>query len=298
MEDDIETLPSVSVIIPLYNKAPFIEKTLRSVLAQEYTAFEVIVVDDGSADGGADLVEAFGDPRVRVLRFSNGGVSAARNRGIRRARSELVAFLDADDLWDPRFLGALICALGKYPEAVAAFCAIAEGPRGRNRMPRKGCVIADYPAWFVRTNGRGLWSSNVLAKKDALLSAGGFPEGVQNGEDTDTWFRLSFQGSVVYLPEALARYGADDTASLSRKTPATEPIVIQTLKKVMEERTLLNSDLKSMRIAVDYFRIAYAMALAQGGSRKRALTELSRAGFRVKLVRTLARALVALISGK
>jgi glycosyltransferase involved in cell wall biosynthesis len=94
----------VSVIIPLYNKAPYIQRALNSVLAQTLRDFELIVVDDGSTDIGGEIVARCSDPRVRLIRQKNAGPGAARNRGLGEAQGELVAFLDADDEWLPEFL--------------------------------------------------------------------------------------------------------------------------------------------------------------------------------------------------
>ena len=93
--------PRVSVVIPLYQTERYIAKALRSVIDQTFADFEVIVVDDGSRDGGPQIARDWRDPRVRVITQENRGLAGARNTGIRHARGELVALLDADDLWEP-----------------------------------------------------------------------------------------------------------------------------------------------------------------------------------------------------
>jgi Glycosyltransferases involved in cell wall biogenesis len=89
----------ISVVIPLYNKENCIRKTLDSVLAQNYQDFEVVVVDDGSKDGSARIVASMNDPRIKLITQNNGGPSSARNRGIKEAKGDFVAFIDADDIW-------------------------------------------------------------------------------------------------------------------------------------------------------------------------------------------------------
>lgn len=104
-----------SVVIPLYNKAHTIERTLRSVFAQTYQKFEVIVINDGSTDGGEEIVEKIEDQRIRLISQENLGVSAARNRGIRESKYEWIAFLDGDDEWMPTFLEKIADTTWRYP---------------------------------------------------------------------------------------------------------------------------------------------------------------------------------------
>ncbi len=96
-------MPLISVVIPLYNKEPYIKRAIDSILAQKIQDYEIIVIDDGSTDKSAEVVKSFPDPRIRLIQQENAGVSAARNRGIEEAKAELIAFLDADDEWTPIF---------------------------------------------------------------------------------------------------------------------------------------------------------------------------------------------------
>ena len=109
----------ISVVIPLYNKEKSIAHTLKCVLNQTYRDFEVVVVDDGSKDNSAAVVEQFEDKRIRLVRQKNGGVSAARNRGIAEARGEYVAFLDADDVWKQNHLESITNLIHQFPKSKA-----------------------------------------------------------------------------------------------------------------------------------------------------------------------------------
>jgi len=203
-------MPSmVSIVMPLYNKAPYVERAIRSVLAQTYADFELVVVDDGSTDGGASLVSGLADLRIRVLKQVNQGPGAARNRGVQAAQCPLIAFLDADDEWNPRFLESGIGALEAHPGAVAVFsnnqCTHKHAPEIRRRRFPAAVLLSDYYA-FWRRHGTAMSSSSTLVRREALLAAGGFPMARRVGEDLDTWFRLAARGSVVFLPEVLSIY--------------------------------------------------------------------------------------------
>ena len=123
----------VSVIIPLYNKAPYLRRALDSIAAQTFADFEVIVVDDGSTDDGATIVEKYPDSRFRLIRQANAGPGAARNAGIAQARGELIAFLDADDEWLPEFLYESVRLLESFwPEVASVTCGYIEHPSAKS----------------------------------------------------------------------------------------------------------------------------------------------------------------------
>jgi glycosyltransferase involved in cell wall biosynthesis len=113
----------VSIIVPAYNAERFLARTLRSALRQTYVTLEMIVIDDGSTDSTAAVARAFAqsDERVRVISFPNGGVAKARNIGINEAAGELIAFLDADDLWHPTKLERQVAALDEMKDAAAVY---------------------------------------------------------------------------------------------------------------------------------------------------------------------------------
>ena len=200
---------SISVVIPLYNKAPYICRAVSSVLRQSFQDFECIVVDDGSTDGGGDVVEKMGDPRIRLVRQANGGVSRARNKGINVARNRLIAFLDADDEWLPAFLEDSLEMHREHPQIAASFTNYRREPEGKPVFPgtQPGSrVLADYFAFCLCHHGCGMCSSTVIARRDILLRIGGFPVGRPMGEDLDTWFRLACAGPIAYTTNPLAIY--------------------------------------------------------------------------------------------
>jgi glycosyltransferase involved in cell wall biosynthesis len=205
-------VPSISVIIPLYNKEKNVSKALSSVLAQTMSDFEIIVVNDGSTDKGPDLVRAIQDPRIKIIDQENSGVSVARNRGIEESRAELIAFLDADDEWEPDFLEAIIRLRNKFPSC-DVFATNYSFRRANNYS--RSTIIRGLPNEFsegilndyfkiASQSDPPLWTSAVAVTRKAIETVGGFPVGVTAGEDLLTWARLAVKYDISYSVEPKA----------------------------------------------------------------------------------------------
>lgn len=207
-----------SIVIPLYNKCNSISNTLQSVLEQTHRDFELIIIDDGSTDGSAEVVAHFHDDRIRLLRQTNAGVSAARNRGMEEARNECIAFLDGDDFWEPVFLAEMAELVQSFPQAAMYGCAYDKKDKGHTTsvdffLPDgyRG-VVHDY---FEHARKNHLFcSSAVVLKKNAVEKAGFFDGRISIGEDLDYWFRVACHYPVAFCNKVLAHYntGAENRA--------------------------------------------------------------------------------------
>lgn len=201
-------MPAISVIIPAYNAARTVGATVDSVLAQTFTDFELIVVDDGSTDETADVVATRSDARLDLVRTENRGVSAARNRGLARATGAYVAFLDADDAWDPAKLERQLGALTQTPKAGLCFTsAQIVDDRGRPTGVDMAVECADFTsALLLEGNIVAGGGSSVLARTQLVRDAGGFDPALSQCADWDMWLRLSLQTKFVPIREALTLY--------------------------------------------------------------------------------------------
>lgn len=202
------TLEKVTVIIPAYNEELRIRRAIGSVLAQNYTQWQMIVIDDGSTDQTAAKVLSYQDPRIRLLRQPNLGVSVARNNGIAAATTSWVAFLDADDEYLPAFLSSTMDTVSRLPDVVAVFSNgfIQQGEMRRAIIPGlsgEPFIIDDYCQFFLE-HRVGIDSSRVVVARSVLADAGGFPIGKSNWEDIDTWARISWLGKTVCIPTPLS----------------------------------------------------------------------------------------------
>jgi glycosyltransferase involved in cell wall biosynthesis len=252
----------ISIVIPLYNRADYIERALQSVQHQTYSRYEIIVVDDGSTDNGASLVEAWNDPRLRLIRQANAGVSVARNRGVEEARYAWIAFLDADDKWEPELLETLSRAVAQHPSVIAAFANYRHSQTGKPFLEScpEPIALSDYFAFCNRNRGSGMWTSACLIRKSALQEAGGFPPGVKHGQDIDTWGRLALTGTLLYVPKVLATYhvGNPESSMQRIKRAPTFPHFARTVRRLQQEGKIPASQTASIQQFVNRRLLWYA----------------------------------------
>ena len=196
---------AVSVVIPCYNAAPYISDTIKSVLGQTRAVDEVIIVDDGSTDASAYIAGSFGYP-VRVIRQANRGVSGARNRGVKEAEGDVIAFLDADDLWHPEKIEHQLAYLDDHPEvgAVTASTTVFEGDSYIKVFPIEDKVIRNMePRDLLVTP---CVSQSGVAVRAEMVRAVPYPEGVTDSEDVIQSVMLRTKTEIGAVEEPLIFY--------------------------------------------------------------------------------------------
>ena len=205
--------PEISVVIPLYNKEKHIARTIDSVLSQTLQNFELIIVNDGSTDNSAPVVNTYKDSRIHLINQPNQGVSAARNQGIRNARSNVIAFLDADDEWKPDFLEIILHMYQKYPLAGLYASAFELDYHTKRIVPKfaglplstSGGIIEDYFKTTALSGRSPISSSSFAARKSILEQAGLFNPASHQAEDQELWGKIAFMGfPLVYSPNLSA----------------------------------------------------------------------------------------------
>lgn len=202
----------ISVIIPLYNKEKAVRATLESVLAQTYTDFEVIVVDDGSKDNSLEVAQSIEDSRLRAIHKENGGVSSARNRGIREAKGEYIALLDGDDLWEPIFLEEMVKMIHDFPEAGMWGVNTAFIREGKYYKWEQGMGdgYRGYVENYFGTQHNDLFcSSSVVIRREVFEVAGYFDERICASEDLDMWYRVILHYPIAFYDKVLVYYNQD-----------------------------------------------------------------------------------------
>lgn len=209
--------PLVSVVMPAYNVALYIAEAIQSVLGQDYPNIELIVVDDGSSDGTAQVAEQFGD-RVRVLRQENAGPAAARNRGIREARADYIAFIDADDIWVGDKLTLQVQHLQSHPEIGVVFgeelpwhvqpdgtFSVLPQPTNLDKPPTLDMALS---GWIYKDLllGSAISIITAMIRRSVVETVGGLDETLRMGEDYDFWIRVSRHYQIHRFDRTLAYY--------------------------------------------------------------------------------------------
>ncbi|WP_428231679.1 glycosyltransferase family 2 protein [Flavobacterium sp.] len=246
-----------SVVIPLYNKADHIENTIKSVLNQTFTDYEILVINDESTDEGEVLVQQFNDKKIQIFHQKNQGVSVARNLGIEKSTGKLIAFLDADDYWFPNHLEELANLYRNFPDC-GIYCS-----RYKIKITKNHSQIPNYegidqtfygivPNFFASNKPfRITWTSCLAIPKDVLENMGGFTPGITNGQDLELWTKIGIEYPVAITNIVTAIYNNDIPDSLAKKNIGSMDLMDFEQFKIAERE---NPSLKKF---LDLYRIEY-----------------------------------------
>lgn len=269
MDNISATPPLVSVIIPVFNREAFIQKAVESVLAQDYSPLECIVVDDGSTDRTPGILAGFGN-RIRSIRQENSGVSAARNAGVRAASGELVAFLDSDDYWLSGKVCAQVVFFATHPKAV--LCQTDEiwvrnGVRvnpGKRHKKLSGSI-------FVPSLNLCLISpSAVMMRRSLFDEVGFFDESLFSCEDYDLWLRVTCRHEVYLIEKPMIVKQGGHPGQLSA-APGLDRYRIVAIDKIMKSGDLSAEEFEAAARVMERKCRIYAKGCARRGREKDAI---------------------------
>jgi glycosyltransferase involved in cell wall biosynthesis len=226
----------ISVVIPLYNKENYIIETLKSVLLQSYTNFEVVIVNDGSTDASLQKLSEIEDDRVRILNIENGGVSNARNVGINNAKFDWVALLDADDTWNQNYLQESVNIILENHDAdviATNYFLVYDSKKVKALELQDGFIDSYFKNPCIN-------SSTVLIKKKIFKHVGDFDSKLKYGEDQHLWFRLGANCKIYFNSSPLINYRMEDhqisNSNIEKRNVSTDLVsVIDELKIYTEE---------------------------------------------------------------
>lgn len=215
-------LPLISVIMPCFNSEAYIANSIASVFKQSYSPIELIVVNDGSTDNSSNIINSIKDSRLRIINQKNTGVCKARNNAIAASKGSFIAFLDADDTWEPECLAKLYQALIKQPKAALAYCGWQNiglsGGRGKPfippdyETPNKLEVLFENCRWPIHA---------TLTRRFAIEEAGFFNEDILTSEDFLLWLQIGTRYPIALVPEVLAYYHHHSSIQATKDTETT-----------------------------------------------------------------------------
>jgi GT2 family glycosyltransferase len=245
-------MPLVSVIIPAYNAERTLLETVNSVQNQTLANIEIIIINDGSTDRTGKTIENLNDSRIKAFSYENGGVSVARNRGITHTTGEFIAFIDADDLWTPDKLERQLAALESHPQAAVAYS-------WTQTIDERGYWLHQYHSVFVEgdvypkilVNNFLSNGSNVLVRREAILSVGGFDSTLKSCEDWDFYIRLAAKYHFVVVPDWQIFYRQSPT-SMSSNVEVMETAALAVISKAYKSAPAEYQHLKSRSLSWIY----------------------------------------------
>jgi len=272
-------MPIISIIVPAYNAERTILKTIESIQQQTFSNFELIVINDGSADRTLEVLDTVKDHRLKIFSYQNGGVSVARNRGIAHATGEFITFLDPDDLWTADKLELQLAALQQHPEAGVAYSWThymdeqGEYFHADEPITFEGNVYADLLVKYFLSNG-----SNPLIRRQALESVGGFDPALTHAEDWDFYLRLAARWLFVVVPKPQILY-RQSSSSASSKIEVMEKGALSVIEKAFQAAPLGFQPLKNQSLANLHQFLAhlYLKRISGAGGAKQASQKLQTA---------------------
>lgn len=251
--------PYVSIIMPCYNAAAHLPTSIGSVQAQTFSNWELIAVDDGSSDSTREWLQAQADLRIRVHTQLNRGVSAARNAGLAKASGLYVAFLDADDTWDARFLEKMVATLQANSGVVLAYCGWQNvGLPGGQGEP---FVPPDYETPTKRETlfAGCCWPIHAaLTRHEAILAAGGFDTRLRNAEDYALWLEIAGTKPIVRIPEVLAFYHFHGVAQASNNRASAALHFLDAQQAYLDRHPDFGAQLGNKRRQIIYGKLMHA----------------------------------------
>lgn len=207
----------ISVIIPIYNKSNYIIKCLDSVVNQTFNCFEIIIIDDGSTDNSLEFIEKynFKDINSKIISQVNSGVSTTRNNGVKLAKYDYIAYLDADDWWEPNFLQEMVKLIKSFPDAglyATSYFKIKNNkkvPAIINIEEKFNVGYIDYIKLYSINLWMPIWTGATVVKKEVIEELNGFKPNLKLGEDFDLWLRISQTHKIAFLNIPLSNYNQD-----------------------------------------------------------------------------------------
>lgn len=226
-------MPRVSIIIPTHNRQAFVLEAVESIFAQTYEDYELIVVDDGSADGTGEAFKQYGD-RLRYLYQKNQGVSAARNNGLALAQGEFIAFLDSDDLWLPKKLAIQVAYMDQHPRAQICYTDEIWIRRGKRVNPKKRHAKYSGKIYPYCLPLCIISPSSALVRRALFEQIGTFDPGLPVCEDYDLWLRVAARFPVFFIPQRLIVKRGGHPDQLSRQHWGNDRYRVMALAKILE----------------------------------------------------------------